>query len=322
MKFSVIVPVFNSKRYLCSCLESIRYAADRCDHQVEIIVVDNGSTDGSWDILEKQDHEGKIVAKRLAGGTTSAVRNYGAACSTGDALCFFDSDCLMLWDYFEKAAKALTYWDATGCEVDLPKDANWIEKAWFEIHAVLKDGPVSYIDSGNFVIRAGVFQRINGFDATLASCEDVEICYRLKERGFTLYQSHTVRAMHFGGGRNLGVFFRDSVWQGLGMMQFKGVKKIALVSELHVGFVAAAIGTLFLPIPPAPRVILFAILFNLAPAATVAYRSSKIWSIYSPFRLGLLCRAVLLYHVYFLARFLSVWKATLGRTQVVHSAGN
>ena len=68
MKFSVIVPVFNSKRYLCSCLESIRYAADRCDHQVEIIVVDNGSTDGSWSILVETGPRREDCRQKAGGG--------------------------------------------------------------------------------------------------------------------------------------------------------------------------------------------------------------------------------------------------------------
>jgi len=322
MKFSFIIPVLNSKKYLVPCLEWIFYAAERCDHQVEVIVIDNGSSDGSWEILQAMEAEGKLVAKKLTDVTVSAVRNYGAGCSTGDALCFYDSDCLMLWDYFEKAAMVLAHWDATGCKVDLPANANWIEKAWYEIHATFKDGPVNYINSGNFLIKREVFQRIGGFDATLTTCEDVEICYRLKEMGFTLYESHTVRAVHLGGDRNLGVFFRKNVWRGLGMMQLKGVRRIALISEAHVGCLVAAIASLFLTLPVLPRIILFVLLFNLAPAAMVAYRSSKIWNIYSVFRLGLLFRAMFLYHLYFLARFLSVWKTTVGRSQVVPSAGN
>jgi hypothetical protein len=95
-----------------------------------------------------------------------------------------------------------------------------------------------------------------------------------------------------------------------------------LISEVHVGFLVAAIASLFLPLPVLPRIILFVFLFNFAPAAMVAYRSSKIWNIYSAFRLGLLFRAMFLYHLYFLARFLSVWKTTVGRSQVVPSAGN
>ena len=326
MKFSVIIPVLNSKKYLGPCLDSIFYAAERCDHQVEIIVIDNGSADGSWEILRAMEADGKLVAKKLTDVTVSAVRNYGAACSSGDALVFFDSDCLMVWDYFEKAAKALAYCDATGCKYDLPANANWLEKTWYEIHANLKDGPVTYINSGNLVIKREVFQRIGGFDTTMTTCEDVEICSRLKERGFNLHESHTVRAVHSGGDRKLSIFFRKSVWRGLGMLQLKGVKKIALMSEIHVGLMAAAIGSLFLPISPLAHVVLFLFLFNLAPVLMVAYRSSKIWSIYSPLRLALWCRAILLYHVFFLARFVSVWKSTVGRSPVtrstVHPSGN
>ena len=87
---SVIVPVYNVKRYLPRCIESIL----RQSHtELEIILVDDGSTDGSGAVCDRyaaRDERIKVVHKRNEG--VSAARNTGLELSTGQYIAFVDSD--------------------------------------------------------------------------------------------------------------------------------------------------------------------------------------------------------------------------------------
>lgn len=87
---SVIVPVYNVEKYLKRCIDSI--LAQSCK-QLEIILVDDGSTDGSpviCDAYARQDDRVKVIHK--ANGGLSDARNAGMEIATGDYVGFVDSD--------------------------------------------------------------------------------------------------------------------------------------------------------------------------------------------------------------------------------------
>lgn len=87
---SVVVPIYNTGKYLSRCLDSI---IDQSYKKLEILLVDDGSTDDSPDIIKhykKVDDRVKVI-NRLNGGL-SAARNSGLNASTGEYICFIDSD--------------------------------------------------------------------------------------------------------------------------------------------------------------------------------------------------------------------------------------
>lgn len=93
-KVSVILPVYNVERYLEQCLESI---LNQTLKEIEVICVDDGSTDSSLDILrkyEKQDERMKVVTQENGGA--GAARNNGMRIASGQYYSFLDSD-----DFFE-----------------------------------------------------------------------------------------------------------------------------------------------------------------------------------------------------------------------------
>jgi len=307
-KFSVIVPVFNSKDHLRVCMNSIVAAINRY-RDAELIVFDNGSDDGSYEILLNEYAE-QAQIHQLRGVTVAALRNRGAASAEGEYLSFIDSDCIMDAAYFEQALAILRdRADATGSKHELPEKAHWIDKTWHEIHARPRDGSVNYINSGNFVIKRQAFLAVKGFDESLIGTEDVELCLRLTQAGFKIYEAHAVRAVHLGTDKNLATFFRKTAWRGLGVFGLLKTKwfTMPLIATLaHVFLtVCAIIGLIAAPAPLLARLMIFVVLFNLAPVATVLYRGWKIGHFYAPFR------AILLYHVFFLARFYGICKLLL-----------
>lgn len=92
MFLSFIVPVYNTEKYLAECLDSL-LEQDIPYEEYEIICVNDGSTDGSLDILRRyaEAHSNVIVVDKENGGVASA-RNAGLDAACGDYIWFFDSD--------------------------------------------------------------------------------------------------------------------------------------------------------------------------------------------------------------------------------------
>jgi len=91
---SVVVPVYNVEQYIDRCIESI---VNQTYRQLEIIMVDDGSTDGCPDICDKwalKDNRISVIHKTNAG--LGMARNTGIDNAKGEYICFFDSD-----DYIE-----------------------------------------------------------------------------------------------------------------------------------------------------------------------------------------------------------------------------
>jgi len=89
-KISIIIPVYNTEKYLPSCIES---ALNQTYSNIEIICIDDGSTDTSGDLLDayaKKDNRLKVVHK-FNGGLSSS-RNVGLERATGNIIMFLDSD--------------------------------------------------------------------------------------------------------------------------------------------------------------------------------------------------------------------------------------
>lgn len=97
---SVIVPVYNVEEYLSECVESIR---NQTYNNLEIILVDDGSTDNSANICDeyaKKDSRIKVIHKKNGG--LADARNAGIKIATGKYIGFVDSDDFILPDMYEK----------------------------------------------------------------------------------------------------------------------------------------------------------------------------------------------------------------------------
>ena len=104
-KISIIIPVYNSEKYLEQCLNSLLVQAYQ---NIEIICVDDGSTDNSLKLLEeykKSDFRIKIISQNHQG--QAAARNNGVENSTGEWLTFVDSDDWVSAECYEEFYKAL-----------------------------------------------------------------------------------------------------------------------------------------------------------------------------------------------------------------------
>ena len=114
---SVIVPVYNTERYLTTCLESI---LDQIYSNIEVIVVDDGSTDESGKICDeiaKRDSRVTVIHKDNAG--LSSARNIGIQVASGKYIAFVDSDDFLDRNCYKKNIDLLEKYDADVCCYDI-----------------------------------------------------------------------------------------------------------------------------------------------------------------------------------------------------------
>lgn len=223
---SIVIPNYNEVRYIENLLLSLKnqiYANDL----YEIIVVDNGSTDGSHEKAKK--YADKIFAN--VEGTVARIRNIGAQHAKGDLFAFIDSDCIVESNWLNNAS--LLYnngYRVFGCKVDVPVTAGWLERAWFSQRYNDKR-QVPYINSANFFIGRDAFFNINGFREDLVSGEDWDICNRLSKAGYPIWSSPSVKAIHMKNPKNILSFMRREMWHGVGgyqCMKFGDLDKVTI----------------------------------------------------------------------------------------------
>lgn len=110
-KVSVIVPVYNVENYLAKCLDSL---VNQTYQNIEILVVNDGSKDGSEEIIKQysEQYSDKIKAFTKENGGLSDARNFGIDRATGDYFGFVDSDDYVAETMFEEMLGLAEKYDA------------------------------------------------------------------------------------------------------------------------------------------------------------------------------------------------------------------
>ena len=178
MSFSVIVPACNEEVCLQRTLEAIDAArALILEEDVEVIVVDNASTDHTAAIAAAAGV--RVVNEPIR--NVSCARNKGAACAAGEWLVFIDADTLVPELIFRRMRDALRDPECIGGAVDVLNSANRLSvrlylKAWQLIGAMagMAQGAAQFC-------RREAFDSANGYDESLWMGEDVDFFWRLNK---------------------------------------------------------------------------------------------------------------------------------------------
>lgn len=184
-----------------------------------------------------------------------------------------------------------------------------MEETWAQLHRRPRDGYVKFINSGNFIVKKPVFDRIGGFDERLSTDEDADLGLRLGAAGFKIYESHDVAALHLRNPKSLVGFFRKELWRGSGMFRMHKrtyVDRVFLATLVHTFLVALGVlSALFLELHAGARVavVLLALLF--VPSLAVCYRFAESGKVYRPLR------SLLLYCIFFAAKVVAMVTETI-----------
>jgi GT2 family glycosyltransferase len=186
-RISVVVCTHNGGATIGSCLDAL----SRIEYpDFEVIVVDDGSNDGTSSIAAEFD----VRLIRTANRGLSSARNTGLEAATGEIVAFTDDDACPDRDWLRYLAQAFE----TSAHVGIggpnvsPPDGSLVERAVAcapggPIHVLLSDDVAEHIPGCNMAFRREALQMIGGFDPTFRIAgDDVDVCWRLQERGWTI----------------------------------------------------------------------------------------------------------------------------------------
>lgn len=214
--FSVIVCTRNRQAALGGCLASIAAAAAHAaPRAVELIVVDNGSTDETSAVAAMFAATAPIPVRLIheARAGLSFARNAGMAEARGDYFVFTDDDCRLSADYFRDLARHCASDDAPvirGGRVDLGDARDAPVTIRTEMAAVWYGKllpPGGFIHGCNMVIPRRVADRVGGFDvrlgagSALRAAEDSDYIVRAHDCGVGVHYVPDMQVLHFHGRR-------------------------------------------------------------------------------------------------------------------------
>ena len=238
---SVIIPAFNEERHMQNTLQALIINSD-----LEIIVVDNGSTDQTAEIATKAG----VKVIDYPSGTIAAVRNRGVKEASSDVFIFIDADISVSPDWHKEMETVIQQLQEspmmiTGSRVQSAERNNWLDKYWF---SELTSYSAPYINSGHLITTRQLFDKVQGFSENLETAEDYDFCQKATRVGATIYNNPELVAVHDGYPDSLIGFIQRERWHGRQDVEnwrlFLG-SKIAWFAGLNlILFLSAVLSTL------------------------------------------------------------------------------
>jgi len=200
---SIIIPVYNDPSGLKETLDCLVAQVFPKD-QYEIIVVDNGSTDNTFEIGNKyadQFHDTiQFVQENTVQGSYAA-RNKGIEVSRGKLLIFLDANVTVGLDYIEKVNERFkkSNVDYLGCNVIMRIKQSSISSRYNCIHGFNVENSIqneNYTPTCNLIVKREVIDKIGDFDSRLEGGGDFEFGERVTSEGFILDYAEDIILYH------------------------------------------------------------------------------------------------------------------------------
>jgi len=181
MMVSVIIPAFNEERYLPQTLERLHQAEEQLragpDRDVEIIVVDNASSDRTAEIALASGASVISIPEH----NIARVRNAGANAASGDLLIFLDADTLIPATLLSRVVQVMEEPTCLGGAVDTDyQPARRIIKAYVLLWRLI-DLSFGMAQGALQFCRRSAFASLGGYDETMYMGEDVDFYWRLSK---------------------------------------------------------------------------------------------------------------------------------------------
>lgn len=180
---SVIIPAYQAEKYIAEAVDSVR--AQNWDGQMEIIVIDDGSTDGTAGVARSLD---VTLLQKKKGGAASA-RNMGLRAAKGDLILLLDADDVLTGGALDALYGPMA--DDPACMAVFGKAEDFVSSELTDAQkGELKPRSGSYggVLPGCSLIRRSVFDAIGVFDDTMSSGETVAWQMELRKAGLAAAQ--------------------------------------------------------------------------------------------------------------------------------------
>lgn len=189
MRSSIVIPTFNGAARIAGCLDAL--VEQTTGQDVEIIVVDDGSTDNTAEIVACYSGV-RLVRQSNAG--PAAARNRGAIESHGAIVLFTDDDCVPAPGWVATMAGAFKDTNVVGVKgVYRTRQrrlvARFVQMEYEHKYRLMSHfSQIDFIDTYSAGFRRDRFLEMNGYDTSfpVACAEDVELSYRMSRRGWTM----------------------------------------------------------------------------------------------------------------------------------------
>jgi len=249
---SIVIPTYNSEKTIGEVLDSLFREIRRYRRKVEVIVVDDGSTDSTLQIVKK--YPVRVIKQRHKG--PAAARNLGWKKAKGDIVIFLDSDCKVGRGWLKKMLKPFKDGKVAGVGV---KYRTWNKENWvarfvgYEIeqrqNRMGKD--TDYLASYSTAYRKDVLEEVNGFDTSFkaAAAEDNDLSYRVIGKGYRLVFLKECFVWHKHP-ESLRVYYKKQFYQAMWRV-FLYLKWLRKRPKVLMGDQYAGMETLFQPFIPA-----------------------------------------------------------------------
>jgi GT2 family glycosyltransferase len=209
---SVVIPSFNRLATLRRVIEAVRDQDRPATARVEIVVVDDGSSDGTWEWLRSLPSHWGVIRLRQENAGPARARNRGAAAANGQVVLFIGDDTVpgqgWLTAHLEEHrlhgfARPLAVVGYTS--FPSPESSpflRWINEFGAQFGYALIDTagevPFNFFYTSNISLPREVFLELNGFreDFPAAAWEDIEFAYRASAQGLRLRYQPRARVVH------------------------------------------------------------------------------------------------------------------------------
>ena len=184
-RVSVIIPTYNRRDFVREAIASVCAQTYR---DFELIIVDDGSTDGTARIVEefRQERTDSIQYIFQTNQGVSAARNHGVVRSSGELLTFLDSD--DVWQP-EKLAAQIAFFNARPMAQICQTQEVWLRRGTrvnprnkhrkFGGDIFLRSLELCLVSPSAVMMRRTLFERMGGFDEQLPACEDYDLWLRI-----------------------------------------------------------------------------------------------------------------------------------------------
>lgn len=192
---SVVIPTYNRRRRLAAALSGLA-AQEPVDGGFEVIVVDDGSTDGTTDYLSSSMTPLRVTARRQPNSGPAAARNRGIEAAKGELVVFIDDDVVPVPGFLashlhrhEQTDDDLVVIGPMNTPADFPLSpwVRWEQSMLYKQYDAMKRGDYEatarQFYTGNASVARRHLEAAGGFDTTFRRAEDVELAYRLAAHG-------------------------------------------------------------------------------------------------------------------------------------------
>jgi GT2 family glycosyltransferase len=296
---SVVIPTFNGASRIGRCLDALLGQTKPEALEVEIIVVNDGSTDNTAEAVSRYP---EVLLINQANAGPAAARNCGAREAKGDILLFTDDDCVPTSDWLRSILDPFKEPDVVGSKGAYRTRqksivARFVQIEYEDRYRLMEgEDKIDFIDTYSAAFRRDRFLEMNGYDTSfpVACAEDIELSYRMSARGWKMVFVPSAIVYHTHPGdllRYLKKKYKFAFWRVLAVRKnpSKAVKDshTPQIMKLQLLFApalvaAAALDLAIQPGVPIAAVVAALFLLSTLPFAIRAIAKDPIVGILSP----------------------------------------